>query len=401
MMVFLAEYSSVFISWTVAVDCEQLTMQDQLGVLGAVFAEMGFNPGDEVSEATVKEWIKTKAIKEDPDEQPAPAHTVTVNPAVRISVFSGEEKDTAYDVWRYEVGSLLVTHGEEVVATALRRSLKGRASKVAMNVGPKASVGAIVAKMDSIFGAVEKGETLLAKFFSARQKEGEDVSTWSCRLEDIMNKAVQQGDVPDRNAEGMLRTMFWTGLRREIKDVTGHKYDTVRPFDDLRIAVRQVERDLMQREEETTQGKAADKVKPVAHMAAATDELKEMKGLIQQLTTDMAEMKKTQQKSTVKQSGAKADKGKGSHSNQKKGSQSGYQSNYTQGQQQARFQPQQPNPVQPQHPLAQQRGNPPPPPYRGNEPQCYRCGQYGHIQLGCRANIDHRWEGLNANQSAM
>ncbi|XP_033755839.1 uncharacterized protein LOC117338590 [Pecten maximus] len=341
--------------------------QDQLGVLGAVFAEMGFNPGDEVSEATVKEWIKTKAIKVDPDVQPAPAHTVTVNPAVRISVFSGEEKDTAYDVWRYEVGSLFVTHGEEVVATALRRSLKGRASKVAMNVGPKASVGEIVAKMDSIFGAVEKGETLLAKFFSARQKEGEDVSSWSCRLEDIMNKAVQQGDVPNRNAEGMLRTMFWTGLRREIKDVTGHKYDTVRPF----IAVRQVERDLIQREEETTPGKAADKVKPVAHMAAATDELKEMKGLIQQLTTDMAEMKKTQQKSTVKQSGDKADKGKGSHSNRKKGSQSWYQSNYTHGQQQESFQPQQLNPVQPQHIQAQQWGNLPPPQYRGNEPQCY------------------------------
>ncbi|PJE78479.1 hypothetical protein CI610_02585 [invertebrate metagenome] len=231
-------------------------------------SDTGFNPGDEVSGATVKEWIKTKAIKVDPDVQPAPAHTVTDNPVVRISVFSGEEKDT-YDVWQYEVGSLLVKHGEEVVATALRRSLKGRASKVVMNVGPNASVREIVAKMDSIFGAVEKGENLLAKFFSARQKEGEDVSTWSCRLEDIMNKAVQQGDVPDRNAEGMLRTMFWSGLRREIKDVTGQKYDTVRPFDELRIAVHQVERDLMQREEETTPGKVADKVKPVVHMAAA------------------------------------------------------------------------------------------------------------------------------------
>lgn len=376
--------------------------EDQLATVKTVFAEMGFNPGGDVTADVIKDWITTKAVKVEP-EVPAPTHTVTVNPTVRISAFSGEEKDAPYDVWRYEVRALMGTHKEEEVAEALRRSLRGKASKVAMNVGPRAGVIEVIAKMDSIFGAVEKGETLLAKFYSARQKEGEDVSTWSCRLEDILNKAVQQGDVQQRNAEKMLRTMFWTGLRREIKSLTGHKYDTIDQFDELRVAIRQVERDLKERDEEVTPGKAADKTKPVAHMAAATDELKEVKGLIQQLTTEVADLKKSQEKFTSKSGQDKRKNGNGSQRRQKKEHQPWYQANGVQSQQQSQqqsnSQPWSYNQGKLQQPQA--LGNAQPQQQQGYEPQCYRCGQYGHIKLGCRANIDHHWSGLNANQSAM
>ena len=38
--------------------------------------------------------------------------------------------------------------------------------------------------------------------------------------------------------------MFWTGLKKELKDVSGHKFDRISTFDELRVAIRQIERDL-------------------------------------------------------------------------------------------------------------------------------------------------------------
>ena len=39
-------------------------------------------------------------------------------------------------------------------------------------------------------------EDLLAKFYSSHQEEHEDIATWSCRLEDILDKAIAQCDNP-------------------------------------------------------------------------------------------------------------------------------------------------------------------------------------------------------------
>lgn len=39
----------------------------------------------------------------------------------------------------------------------------------------------------------------------------------------------------------MLRNMFWTGLKQSLKDISGHKYDTIGDFDKLRTAIRIIE----------------------------------------------------------------------------------------------------------------------------------------------------------------
>ena len=77
---------------------------------------------------------------------------------------------------------------------------------------------------------VEVRENVLAQFYSARQQQDEAVSDWSCRLEDLLTKAVQLGRAHPRETDEMLGCMFWTGLKKELKDVSGHKFDSISKF---------------------------------------------------------------------------------------------------------------------------------------------------------------------------
>lgn len=161
----------------------------------------------------------------------------------RISTFSGDVKsESTYELWKYEVECLMnESYHPEAIHHAIRRSLKGEASHIIMHLGPGASVSTIIKKLDSIYGTVDEKEDILSEFYSARQKEDEGCAHWSCRLEDILSKAVRKGLVPSGQSEDMLRTMFFKGLRPTLKDISGHLKDKMLTFDELRSAVRKVE----------------------------------------------------------------------------------------------------------------------------------------------------------------
>lgn len=85
---------------------------------------------------------------------------------IKISCFCGDSKsDATYDVWRYEVECLLnESYKPETISHAIRRSLKGEASRVVMHLGPGASTISILKKLDSIYGIVAEREDILAEF---------------------------------------------------------------------------------------------------------------------------------------------------------------------------------------------------------------------------------------------
>ena len=102
--------------------------------------------------------------------------------------------DAMCDVWRHEKECLLnESYKPETISNAIRRSLKGVASRVVLHLGPGASFISILKKLDSIYGIVAEREDILAEFYSARQIEDEECARWSCRLEDIISKAQQKG----------------------------------------------------------------------------------------------------------------------------------------------------------------------------------------------------------------
>lgn len=77
----------------------------------------------------------------------------------KISCFSGDgsKNDTTYDLWRYEVDCLIKErYKEESIAQSIRRSLRGDAGKVAMRLGPGATVTQILDNMESVFGTKKK-----------------------------------------------------------------------------------------------------------------------------------------------------------------------------------------------------------------------------------------------------
>jgi hypothetical protein len=61
----------------------------------------------------------------------------------------------------------------------------------------------------------------------AEQRNDEDGISWSCRLEDIMGRARDMGAIHPSEVKRMLH-IFWNGLRKDLKDASGHKCDSIK-----------------------------------------------------------------------------------------------------------------------------------------------------------------------------
>ncbi len=148
---------------------------------------------------------------------------------------------------------------------------------------------------------MECSESLLAEFYAAVQGRDEDVATWSCRLEDLLDKAEEASVQPPRTAEereSVLRSRFWIGLQQQLKDSSRHKYDSIQSYDKLRVEVRQIEhehklRDKKGKEQKSNQAqvKMSDATAPVTSTGGTTgDSYKKLEGLVQKLTHQVANM---------------------------------------------------------------------------------------------------------------
>lgn len=166
----------------------------------------------------------------------------------RLPTFSGDndsKSDATFDLWKFEVTCLLKgkLHSEEVIRQVIRRSLRGQAARITMHLGPMADSTAILAKLEGTYGPVEVGQALLSEFYASFQEKDEDVVSWGCRLEAMMDKAKQQGLVEEDKAKEILQVQFWTNLNQRLKDSSRHKYEHVIDFDKLLQEIRSIERE--------------------------------------------------------------------------------------------------------------------------------------------------------------
>ncbi|VDI30104.1 Hypothetical predicted protein [Mytilus galloprovincialis] len=83
----------------------------------------------------------------------------------------------------------------------------------------------------------------------------------------------------------MLRSMLWTGLKTSLKDLSGHKYDTIKTFDALRVAIRHIEGDHLLRE--SSHSSKPHTSKAATDVKEAPSEIEELKGMIHQLVNRM------------------------------------------------------------------------------------------------------------------
>ena len=81
--------------------------------------------------------------------------------------------------------------------------------------------------------------SILQEFYTVYQKQDESVSTWSIRLEDILQRAVDKGQVRRSDKDALLRDKFWRPRRSEkLKMATILHFSTSETFDLLREKVR-------------------------------------------------------------------------------------------------------------------------------------------------------------------
>lgn len=220
----------------------------------AAFRQLGEMPKADTKE-DLQQWLESYATqtKEESHDSVAgggvkPSHAVFIPQTPRVSIFSGQkrESDATFELWRYEVRCLQQQgYAENIILEAVRRSLRGEPAHVAMRLGPTAPLNTLLAKLENIFGMVQGSESVMAELYNATQGPGEDVAEWGCRLEDLVARGVNAGRIPVCQADEILRSRFWQGLHQDLRDMTGHKFDSSRTFDDLRRQIRQFEVDRL------------------------------------------------------------------------------------------------------------------------------------------------------------
>jgi hypothetical protein len=144
---------------------------------------------------------------------------------------------------------------------------------------------------------------LLAEFYAATQDKKEDVAAWSCRLEDLLDKAEEASPQQSRSAkerESMLRSRFWMGLQQQLKDSSRHKYDTIQDYDKLRVEIRQIEHEYMVREKQGKDSKGSSQAQAKMSTAAATppddeeateqDSFKTLEAMVKKLSHQVSNM---------------------------------------------------------------------------------------------------------------
>ncbi|XP_062602869.1 zinc finger CCHC domain-containing protein 18-like [Saccostrea cucullata] len=179
-------------------------------------------------------------------------YEVTHSQIPRIPQFSGDEPpqkgDVTYREWRYEVQCLMNDPEikETVIIQSIRRSLRGTAKTMLIPLGEKASVQEILDKLNILFGEVSNNAMIMQEFFNAYQFQGECATSFGCRLESMLQNAIDNGYLNESSKNDLLRHKFWTSLSSDrLKSQTRHKYDTLKNYDQLLLEIRRVEKEIM------------------------------------------------------------------------------------------------------------------------------------------------------------
>ena len=192
-------------------------------------------------------------VKKEPTETKTNSNIVTMLNNPRISFFSGEsgsKGDVSYDQWRLEVQGLQKdeTFTDAILLPHIRRSLRGKAGEVITHLEQEmagaVTIQDVLDKMDQIFGNILPPEYLFTEFCTARQKSGESIAMWACRMEDILSQLQSKHAtfIPKLALEKIKQKQFYNGMTSEyVKKKIWYKVDQGVPYSDLLVAARVAE----------------------------------------------------------------------------------------------------------------------------------------------------------------
>ena len=111
--------------------------------------------------------------------------------------------------------------------------------RVLLILGSAATTEQKIDKLERKFRNVASGKTVFQKFYSAEQRENENVKLWSIRLEEIFQRSVEKDFATENQRDKMLIERFWRSLRSiDLQNATSAYYYSIQPFEVVRQEVR-------------------------------------------------------------------------------------------------------------------------------------------------------------------
>ncbi len=135
----------------------------------------------------------------------------------RLKAFSGRiprpSHEPDFDTWRATVDFLLNDQSlSDLHKTGkILDSLLPPASDVVKHIGPYALPLECLKLLESVYGSVEDGDELFAKFIGALQNQGEKPSTYLHRLHVMLSTAIRRGGVAEAERNRCLLKQFCRG----------------------------------------------------------------------------------------------------------------------------------------------------------------------------------------------
>ena len=126
----------------------------------------------------------------------------------------------------------------------------------------------------------------MSEFYNAKQRDDQDIAAWSCRLEAILNKALQPEKVDPTQADEMFHDMLWKGSNPAIKDISHFEKEQHKNFDALRIALRKLEKEY-QVDHPTR--------KVTVKQAISSNKESEFSGVLKQVNTRLEQLESIEQ----------------------------------------------------------------------------------------------------------
>ena len=129
-----------------------------------------------------------------------------------------------------------------LILLAIRRSLKGIAAGSLAYLLPFLFITFSKCLISCLALWSLQNNLLRSFIYAAKQKESETAGSWACRLQQLMSRVTNTGELTVSMGCSMLREIFSIGLCLEkIKTLTRHKFDSGASWTDLLVAVRVVE----------------------------------------------------------------------------------------------------------------------------------------------------------------
>ncbi|XP_055049770.2 uncharacterized protein [Misgurnus anguillicaudatus] len=211
----------------------------------------------------------------------APLHQASF----RLRSFSGKIprpiNEPDFDTWRASVDFLLTdpSFSDLHRTRKILDSLLPPAADIVKHVSPNSLPAVYLKLLESVYGSVEDGDELLAKFMGALQNPGEKPSTYLHRLQVLLSTTIRRGGISESERDRCLLKQFCRGCwdNSLIADLQLERKKTDPPsFAELVVLIRTEEDKHASKEERmrkhlglTKHCPATSKIRPSTHQISA------------------------------------------------------------------------------------------------------------------------------------